>query len=248
MKTIAVMQPYFLPYIGYFQLMAAVDRFVVFDDVNYINRGWINRNRLLLNGIAHTFTVPLRGASQNKLICEIELVDEQGWRNKLLRTVHQAYGKAPCYAKVSALLESLINFPSVRLDEFLLNSLREVARYLALEVEIVSTSRIYKNASLKGQERILDICRQECANIYINPIGGVILYDHASFSQQGLSLYFLRSRPVSYSQGTGGHVAGLSIMDALMFHDPSVVRQLLTEMDLIQNVDVSENSGNGVII
>lgn len=233
MKTIAIMQPYFLPYIGYFQLMASVDKFVVFDDVNFINRGWVNRNQLLLNGGAHTFTVPLRGASQNRLICEIELVNEQNWRDKLLRTIRQAYGHAPYYIKVSALLEGLINYPLIQLDEFLLNSLREVVRYLSLEVEIVNTSRIYKNAHLKGQERILDICRQEQADIYINPIGGIDLYDRASFSKQELSLYFLRSRPVSYSQGKGGHVAWLSIMDVLMFNEPNAVRRLLTEVDLI---------------
>lgn len=233
MKTIAIMQPYFLPYIGYFQLMAAVDKFVVFDDVNFINRGWINRNRLLLNGGAHTFTVPLRGASQNRLICEIELDDDPGWREKLLRTIRQAYGRAPCYVQVSALLKDLINYPSIRLDEFLLNSLREIVRYLSLEVEIVGTSRIYENAHLKGQERIFDICRQERASVYINPIGGVDLYDRASFSERELSLNFLRSRPVSYSQGKGEHVAWLSIMDVLMFNEPTAVRRLLTEMDLV---------------
>lgn len=233
MKTIAIMQPYFLPYIGYFQLMAAVDKFVVFDDVNFINRGWVNRNRLLLNGAAYTFTVPLRGASQSRLICDIELADDSGWREKLLRTIRQAYGKAPCYPQVSMLLERAINYPSIRLDEFLLNSLHEVVNYLSLEVEIVSTSRSYKNADLKGQDRILDICRQERADIYINPIGGMDLYDRAGFSNQGLSLYFLRPRPISYSQGKGDHVAWLSIMDVLMFNEPTEVRRLLTEIDLI---------------
>lgn len=227
------MQPYFFPYIGYFQLMAAVDTFVVFDDVSFINRGWINRNRLLLNDAPHMFTVPLRGASQNKLICEIELVDEQGWREKLLRTIRQAYGKSPYYVHVSALLESLINYPSIRLDEFLLNSLREIVRYLKLEVEIVSTSRVYKNAHLKGQERILDICRQEQANIYINPIGGMDLYDRAYFSKQEISLNFLRSRPISYSQGQTGHVESLSIIDVLMFNKLNTIQRLLTEIDLI---------------
>lgn len=233
MKSIAIMQPYFLPYIGYFQLMAAVDKFVVFDDVNFIKRGWVNRNRLLLNGAAHMFTVPLRGASQNRLIREIELADGQGWREKLLRTVRQVYGGAPCYAQVSALLEGMLNYPSVRLDEFLLNSLREVVRYLTLEVEIESTSHAYQNAYLKGQERILDICRQECANVYINPIGGVDLYDRDRFLEQGVQLYFLRPRPVSYCQGKSGHVPWLSILDVLMFNEPAAVRQLLTERDLV---------------
>lgn len=233
MKTIAIMQPYFLPYIGYFQLLAAVDKFVVLDDVNYINRGWVNRNRLLLNGTAHTFTVPLRGASQNRLICDIALVSEQGWRDKLMCTIRQAYGSAPCYMQVSTLLESLINYPSVRLDEFLLNSLREIVRYLSLEVEIVSTSRVYKNAPLKGPERILDICLQERADRYINPIGGLDLYDRASFLEQGIQLNFLRSRPIAYHQGKGEFVPWLSILDILMFNGPPAVRQLLSEMDLV---------------
>ena len=227
------MQPYFLPYIGYFQLLAAVDKFVVLDDVNYINRGWVNRNRLLLNGGAHTFTVPLRGASQNRLICDIELVAEQAWRDKLMRTIQQAYGQAPCYTQVSALLGRLVNYPSVRLDEFLLNSVREIVRYLSLEVEIVATSRIYKNADLKGPERILNICLREHADIYINSIGGLELYDRASFQEKGMQLYLLRPRPVSYPQGKDEHVPWLSILDVLMFNEPPAVRQLLAEMDLV---------------
>lgn len=230
---LAIMQPYLLPYIGYVQLFAAVDKFVVFDDVNFINRGWINRNRILLNGAAHTFTVPLFGASQNKLIHEIELVDEPTWRIKLLRTIHQTYGRAPCFSQVSGWLEGIINYPGRRLDEFLVHSLREVVRYLSLEVEIVGTSRIYNNACLKGQERILDICRQERADIYINPIGGFDLYDKSRFLDQGVQLLFLRSRPIVYPQGKGEHVPWLSILDVLMYNSPATVRQLLTERDLL---------------
>lgn len=233
MKTIAIMQPYLLPYIGYFQLLTAVEKFVVLDDVNYINRGWVNRNQLLLNGEAHIFTVPLRGASQNRLICDIALDYEQNWREKLMRTIRQAYVKAPCYAQVSALLEGIIFYPSERLDEFLLNNLRVIISYLSLEVEIVATSRAYENAHLKGQERILDICRQERAEAYINSIGGKSLYDPAQFLSQGIQLYFLRTRPVFYPQGKLDFVPWLSILDVLMFNDPSAVRRLLTEIDLI---------------
>ncbi|MEI6707785.1 MAG: WbqC family protein [Methylococcales bacterium] len=233
METIAIMQPYFLPYIGYFQLLAAVNKFVVLDDVNYINRGWVNRNRLLVNGTAHTFTIPLSGASQNKLICDIELVSDNSWRDKLVRTIRQSYKHAPCYTAVSELLESLINYPAMRLDEFLLNSLNEIVCYLSLDVEIVSSSRFYNNAQLKGQERILNICQQEHADVYINPIGGIDLYDRASFLEQDIQLYFLRSRPLSYSQGKTEHIPWLSILDVLMFNEPAAVRQLLTERDLV---------------
>lgn len=235
MKRLAIMQPYFLPYIGYFQLMAAVDKFVVLDDVNYINRGWINRNHLLVNGSVHTFTVPLRGASQNRLICEIELDDAQAWREKLLRTIRHAYRKAPCYAEVSALVERLINYPSSRLDAFLLHSIREIARYLSLDVEIVDSSRIYDNAQLKGQERILDICRREQASVYINAIGGMKLYDSSRFSERLVSLRFLRPRPIMYAQGHDTHVSWLSILDVLMFNEASEVKKLLHENELVSS-------------
>lgn len=233
MKTIAVMQPYFLPYIGYFQLIAAADKFVVLDDVNYINRGWVNRNRLLMNGAAHTFTVPLRGASQNRLICDIELVNEPGWRDKLLRAIRQAYGRAPYYVQVAGMLESVVNYPSIQLDAFLLNSVREIMRYLSLEVELVNTSSNYRNASLKGQERILDICRQEQADVYINPIGGITLYDRDIFLQQGVQLHFLRPRPTNYRQGKAEHVPWLSMVDVLMYNNPHAVMNLLTERDFV---------------
>jgi hypothetical protein len=232
---IAIMQPYFLPYIGYFQLLAVAEKFVVLDDVNYINRGWINRNRLLLGGVAHTFTVPLRGASQNRLICEIELDDTQAWREKLLRTIRHAYRTAPCCAEVFALMERLINYPSARLDAFLLHSIREIARYLSLDVEIVDSSRIYGNAHLKGQERILDICRREQASVYVNAIGGMELYDSSRFSERLMSLRFLRPHPITYAQGRDTHVPWLSILDVLMFNEVPSVKKLLHENDLISN-------------
>lgn len=231
MKSIAVMQPYFLPYIGYFQLMAAVDTFVLFDDVNYINRGWINRNRMLLNGAAFTFTVPLSGASQNRLICDIELVDKPDWRHKMLRTFHQAYAKAPNYVSISGLLERIIMFPSSRLDEFLRNSLVEIANLMALPTRIVASSTAYQNAQLKGKDRIIDICRQEQARTYINLPGGVDLYERGEFAAVDVKLKFLKPRLTSYLQGQSGHVPGLSIIDVLMFNSVPSVRHLLTERD-----------------
>ena len=233
MTTLAIMQPYFFPYLGYFQLIAAVDKFVLLDDVNYIQRGWINRNRLLMNGAPHIFTIPLRGASQNRLICDIALLEEPAWRDKLLRTLRQAYGRAPYYRVVAERLERVIGHPTLRLDDFLLNSLREIMDYLSLETELVRTSRVYDNASLIGQERILDICLKEHATRYINPIGGTALYQREAFLQQDIALHFLQSRPVSYSQGKKAPISGLSIVDVLMYNPLPVVRQFLIEKDLV---------------
>jgi len=232
MKRLAIMQPYFLPYIGYFQLLAAVDSFVVLDDVNLIKRGWVNRNRLLLNGFSHTFIVPLRGASQNRLICEMELDNTQNWRQRLLKTIRHAYVKAPYFQNVFPLIESIVNLRESRLDIFLLNSIHEIVGYLELKTDIVPSSRKYECAGLKGQERILDICRQEQAGSYINPIGGVDLYDRGEFQRQGVELHFLRSRPIGYPQGIREHVSGLSIMDVLMFNELGTIQGYLGEFDL----------------
>lgn len=233
MKSVAIMQPYFLPYLGYFQLLAAVDTFVVLDDVNYINQGWVNRNRLLLNGAPHTFTVPLRSASQNKLICDIELVSENNWRHKLTRTIQQSYRRAPCYSQVYPLLLEVVNYPAIRLADFLLHSISQIIKYLALEVEMVSTSRVYKNENLRGQDRILDICNREQADLYLNPIGGLNLYDRATFLEQGIQIKFLRSLPVNYQQGKGDYVPWLSIIDVLMYNELPEVRKMLVQTELV---------------
>lgn len=230
---LAVMQPYFLPYIGYFQLIAAVDKFVVYDDVSYINRGWVNRNRILLNGSPHTFTVPLHRASQNRLICDIDLIGDDFWREKLLRTISQAYAKAPFYEQVSILMEQIIQFPERNLHQYLLNSLNLISGYLSLRTQIISSSRIYNNSQIHGQERILDICRQEGATSYFNAIGGEGLYDRSQFNMQGIELKFLRSRPVSYLQSKKEFVPWLSILDVLMFNSPAQVLRLLNEVDLV---------------
>jgi hypothetical protein len=230
---IAIMQPYFLPYLGYFQLMAAVDKFVVLDDVNFINKGWINRNRLLLNGRAHTFTVPLKGASQNRRICDIDLVDEPFWREKLLKTIRQAYAKAPCFDEMFSLIEHIVNFPARQLNEFLLNSLREMARTLQLSVDIVESSRSYGNADLKAQARIIDICKREGATTYVNAIGGTELYDRQAFAKQGIGLHFLQPYPVDYPQNSATHVPWLSMLDVLMFNPVQIVRDLLHQRELV---------------
>src|ERR1039458_5451183 len=168
---IAIMQPYFLPYIGYFQLMNAVDKFVVLDDVNYINKGWINRNNILVNGKANLFAIPLKEASQNKLINEISVVDEAKWRTKLLKTIELSYKKAPFFAIVYPMIEEIINSGNSKISDLNYYSLVRINNYLDLNTEIVSTSSIYKNSDLKAEKRIIDICLKEHASIYINPIG-----------------------------------------------------------------------------
>ena len=226
---LAVMQPYFLPYIGYFQLMAAVDRFVVYDDVNYIKGGWINRNRHLAQNAPRLFTVPLIGASPNRRINEISVDNSAHWRTKLLRTLQHAYHDAPFFAPVQALVEDIVCAPHAALSAYLLHSLQALHDFLGLSCTLVSTSSGYGNAHLNGQARILDICRQEQADIYVNLPGGRSLYDHSAFAAQGIDLRFVDVPQSVYPQLGQPFVPQLSILDVLMFNGAAGTRELLLE-------------------
>ncbi len=230
---LAIMQPYFMPYIGYLQLMNAVDKFVLYDDVNYINKGWINRNRILVNGQEYLFTIPLKDASQNKLINEIYLSNDPKWRGKLLKTIEQAYKTAPFYLSAFEVTEKIINFDAERVSDWIARSLEIVAKYLGIQAEIIPSSTIYQNTHLKAQERILDICLQENADHYINPIGGTELYDKAIFEEKAIQLNFIKSKPVVYPQFKNEFVPWLSIIDILMFNDVVDIQQFLNEYELI---------------
>lgn len=230
---IAIMQPYFLPYIGYLQLMNAVEKFVLYDDVNYINKGWINRNRILVSGKEYLFTIPLKEASQNKLINEIYLSDDPKWRGKLLKTFEQAYKKAPFYLTAFAVTEKIINLDAEKVSDWIASSFAILTDCLGIQTDIVLSSSIYQNTYLKGQERILDICQQEKADHYINPIGGTGLYDKSIFDKAGIQLNFLKSKPLIYSQFKNEFVPWLSIVDIMMFNDIPTIQGILNEYELI---------------
>lgn len=230
---IAIMQPYFLPYIGYLQLMNAVEKFVLYDDVNYINKGWINRNRILVSGKEYLFTIPLKEASQNKLINEIYLSDDPKWRGKMLKTFEQAYKKAPFYLTAFAVTEKIINLDAEKVSDWIASSFAILTDCLGIQTDIVLSSSIYQNTYLKGQERILDICQQEKADHYINPIGGTGLYDKSIFDKAGIQLNFLKSKPLIYSQFKNEFVPWLSIVDIMMFNDIPTIQGILNEYELI---------------
>lgn len=229
---LAIMQPYLLPYIGYFQLMAAVDKFVVYDDVNFIKGGWINRNRILLGGREHLFTIPLQGASPNRLINEIQLVADSGWRLKLIRTIEQAYYLAPYFQQVFPLLREIISFPERNLAKYLLHALSKITTHLDITAELVPTSSVYNNAKLKGQDRILDICRKVGATVYINPHGGRELYDAGSFREKNVTLRFLESQEIGYDQLSPEFHPSLSIVDVLMCNSQLETREYLFRVRL----------------
>ena len=224
---LALMQPYLFPYIGYFQLLAQVDRFVFYDDVNFIKNGWINRNRLLLQGEPRYFTVPLRDASPFRKIRDVEVAAAAGWRRTIRESIRHAYGKAPNFVAVSALVERVLETETTRIGELAKASVRAVADHLALETELVDSSSRYANESLSGAARVLDICSRERASDYYNAPGGRSLYDADEFARHGIALHFVAPEAIEYRQGGAAFVPGLSIIDVLMHNDAAQTRELL---------------------
>lgn len=229
--TLGVMQPYLFPYLGYFQLIHAVDRFVLYDDVTYIKQGWVNRNQVSVAGKPLLFTLPLKGASSHTLIRELMVDPAQyrPWRTKFLRTVGQAYARAPHAPEVLALLDSALPEEATRLAAVLAGSIRAVLQRVGCTTELVEGAAHYHNAHLHGQERILDICAQEHASTYVNAPGGRALYDHTLFAERGVSLRFIEPRLEPYPQSGGPFMPGLSIIDVMMYNAPEQLRDLMNQ-------------------
>lgn len=231
--TLAIMQPYLFPYLGYFQLIAAADRFVFLDDVAFIKKGWIHRNRILVNGAAHTFTVPITDASQNRAICETRVAAAFD-PAKLLRTIELNYRKAPYFAAAYEIASAVFSHAHETISEMAKHSVRAVCGYLALSMPLIESSARYGNAELRGAERIRDITVRENAARYINPVGGTELYNEADFAAAGIELRFVKSRPHSYAQFGAPFVPWLSILDVLMFNSTAETRALLAGCDLVR--------------
>jgi hypothetical protein len=227
---LAIMQPYFLPYLGYFQLMSAVDKIALLDDANYINGGWVNRNRIAVQGEPHWLTLPLAKASQNRLINEIEIVDDPLWKRKIIRTVELSYQSAPFAGQILPLLSEMLQEARGSLSTFLFYQLRRLADYIGIPIQIEQTSVRYPKDALTGQRRILDICVREGASTYVNSPGGRSLYDTELFASAGIELLFLDPNFSALTLRYSGQEGPcLSILDLLMFNSVTAVREA-TEM------------------
>ncbi|WP_176314457.1 WbqC family protein [Burkholderia vietnamiensis] len=224
---LAIMQPYLFPYLGYFQLAAAVDRFVFYDDVAFIKNGWINRNRILLSGCAHYLTVPLAGAGSSHRIGDVRMQPRERWLPRLRESLRHAYARAPYYPTVSALFERVVSYETDSIGDLAAHSVVEVCRFVGIGPEFVATSSGYGNDALKGQARVLDICARERARTYVNLPGRRNLYHRAAFAETGLELEFIEPGLPAYPQFGAAFVPGLSILDVLMFNHVDKVRAML---------------------
>ncbi len=241
---IAIMQPYFFPYIGYFQLMNAVDEFVLYDNIQYTKKGWINRNRILANGKDSYITIPLRKDSDFLDIRDRYIA--ASWdteRKKVLNRISEAYRKAPCFDTVYPLLEGCMNFGETNLFAFILNSLHAIKRYLKIETPFVISSTLPIDHALKGDRKVIAICKERNADTYWNPIGGIQLYSRETFAAHGISLHFLKANEVPYNQFTNEFVPFLSIADVMMFNDRNSIIQMLPSYILHPPTTEGEGSG-----
>ena len=227
---LGIMQPYFMPYIGYWQLMAAVDTYVVYDDVNYIKGGWVSRNNILLNGQKHMFSITLNGASPNKLFNEITIKDDF---KKFSRLIESAYRRAPYYTEVCALMDKIYNCEDKSLGAFMMNSFQVMLDYLEINTKLVLSSTIEKDNSLRGKEKVKHICHLLGADTYYNAIGGQELYDKEDFKTDGIDLNFIHTNLAPYVQFANEFVPGLSIIDVLMCNSVETIKKLLKDYSFV---------------
>lgn len=231
---IGIMQPYFLPYIGYWQLLNAVDKYVIYDDVNYIKGGWINRNRILINKEAKYFNVKLNGASKNKLINEVEVSLDEVYQKKLLKTVEENYKKAPFFTEVFPLIQRIVENKETNLAKYLEYSIREICSYLDIKTELLISSNLEKNNFLKGKDKVIEICKKLGGSEYYNAIGGQELYSFEEFKSNGIELKFLKTEEINYQQFSNEFVPYLSILDVMMFNSKEKIKEFLNNYSLVE--------------
>ena len=227
---LGIMQPYFFPYLGYWQLLANVDKYVVYDDVTYIKGGWINRNNFLINGQKNLLTMRLEKASSYTLIKDIAIKDDFV---KFLKTIEMGYKKAPFFEDIFRLLKDICQCPDKKLGQFLFNSHIKICEYLGIDTELILSSSFDKHTEFKGKDKVISICKQLGADEYINAIGGQELYDKKEFAENGIRLNFLQTNLREYRQLKNEFVAGLSIIDIMMFNSKEEIKEMLNDFKLV---------------
>lgn len=240
-RTIAVMQPYLFPYLGYFQLIAAADVFVLGDDLQYVRSGWVNRNRILHNDEARLITFPLKKDRFQLQINQRQLCDHfSDEAERLIRLIAESYKEAPYFAQVMPLVERLIHFPQQNISLYAEHAIREMCAYLHIVTPIMRSSDLILGSPVDKQERIIRIAHTFEATTFITPEGGSVVYDRDHFARNRLLVRFFRMNPVEYRQFRQPFVANLSIIDVLMFNCVEQVQQMLTQYRLDKHPPAAE--------
>ena len=231
---LAIMQPYFLPYIGYFQLINAVDQFVVYDNIQFTKKGWFHRNRILVNGTDKMFTIPLKKDSDYLDVMQRDLADSfDKESNKTIRMIEASYRKAPYYKEVMPLVQECFQPCSGNLFDFIYASLTLLMQFLQIDTEIIISSSIDIDHTLKSQGKVLAISKSLKADIYINVIGGRDIYTAEAFKNNGIELRFIKTKPIEYKQFDNRFVPWLSIIDVMMFNSKEIINKYLHHYELL---------------
>jgi len=231
---LAIMQPYFFPYIGYFQLINAVDVFVVYDNIQFTKRGWINRNRILADGKDIIFTIPIKKDSDYLDVKQRELSKSFGIESgKIVRKIKATYQKTPFYNDVMPIIEECFRCDSFNLFDFIYSSIKLLIQFFQIDTEIIISSSIDIDHNLKSQEKVLAICENLDADIYINAIGGQHLYSTETFCNRSIELNFIQTKSIEYKQFDNKFIPFLSIIDVMMFNSKRKIKQMLTEFELV---------------
>ncbi len=228
------MQPYFLPYIGYFQMINAVDKFVIYDNIEYTKKGWINRNRILVNGLDVFITLNLKKSSDFDFIGEKEISDVfySKEKDRILSKIKQAYRKAPYYKQSIEIIQTVLNNSERNLFHFLKDSLYLLVNYLEIKTEFIISSSLEIDHSLKKEDKVIAICKNLYADTYINPIGGKELYSNQGFSKNTIDILFIETEKRVYRQFTDNFIPNLSIVDVMMFNSVETIKEYLNKYTL----------------
>ncbi|MDH4610278.1 hypothetical protein E8F12_17155 [Pseudomonas sp. BN102] len=233
-NTISIMQPYVFPYIGYFCLIEESDVFVFYDDVNFINRGWINRNRILINGTPYNFTIPLSNGSQNKLICDIKTHSFDDFKRKFLKQIQLAYGKCPFYEVGYRYVLDVLSTEQSSISDVAIKSIERFYEVIGVDKKFVRSSACFSNTrGMARPDRLIEITKLLDSDNYVNSIGGTELYEKDYFADRGVNLSFVNPKLKSYKQISAREfVAGLSVIDVLMNNDVENIKLHLQSYEL----------------
>jgi len=235
MKTCGGMQPYLFPYLGYFQLINAVDIFVISDDVQYIKQGWVNRNYILSNRKPLLFTFSVKKDIMTKNMNQRSYSEGtyNSTRDKFLRTLFHSYRKAPYFKEVNELITEILSYEDHNVSEFNTNSLKKLCNYMNINTQFVLSSSLEKEKGLRGQETVIATNKLLGVRCCINAIGGLELYSPEKFEESGIKLKFIKMNKIKYCQFNGQFIPNLSIIDVLMFNSEEEVERLLNNYELV---------------
>lgn len=238
---LGIMQPYFFPYLGYFSLIKHTDKWIVFDTVQYIEHGWMNRNRIIHpNQPCDLYiTIPLRKHTRNTKIKDICINTNESYKEKILAQIWSSYKKrAKYFQPVYQLIEDVLSYETDSLVQLNVYSMKKVAGYLEIpfNYEVFSQMSVEIEEVHDAGEWALNISKALNADTYINPPGGVNLFDPQKFKKAGIQLEFLKVHLRPYEQKKRQFIEGLSIIDVMMFNSPEKVNQMLDDYEIFTAV------------